>query len=74
MQQQLLKSKAMQRLEHRLGEPLEVYLTRRYQCDGVTLYVLAEELHLSVGTMSRWFASLGIETRLTGPQRAEASA
>ena len=70
MQQQVLKSKAMQRLEFRLGEPLEVYLTRRYHADGVTLYAIADDLGLSVGTVSRWFSSLGIETRMTGPRPA----
>ena len=70
MQEQVLKSRAMQRLEHRLGEPLEAYLSRRYHAEGATLYVLADDLSLSVGTLSRWFAILGIETRLTGPRRA----
>ena len=73
MQEQVLKSRAMQRLEHRLGEPVEAYLSRRYHGDGATLYMLADDLGLSVGTLSRWFGILGIETRLTGP-RAKAIA
>lgn len=62
----------MQRVEHRLGEPLDVYFRRRYHVEGANLYVLAEELGLSVGTLSRWFATLGIETRFPG-QRSKAA-
>ena len=66
MQELVLKSRAMQRVEHRLGEPLETFLRRRYHVEGANLYVLADELGLSVGTLSRWFGTLGIETRFPG--------
>lgn len=72
MQEQVLKSRAMQRLEHRLGEPLEAFFQRRYHDEGANLYALSDELGLSVGTLSRWFAVLGIETRFPG-QRAKAA-
>jgi len=66
VQQQVLKSKAMQQVERRLGEPIEVYLQRRYHTDGLTLRDVAGELGLSVGTVSRWLAHLGIEARFPG--------
>lgn len=59
----------MQLMEQRLGEPLEVYLQRRYHTEGLTLRQIADELGLSVGTVSRWLPQLGIEARFPG-QRA----
>ena len=60
----------MQTVEHRLGEPLEVYLTRRYHEDGLTLREVGAELNLSVGTVSRWLTALGIEARFPGQRKA----
>lgn len=56
----------MQVTEHRLGEPLEAYLERRYVREGVTLAVIAEELGINVSTASRWMAQLGVEARFPG--------
>ena len=70
VQQQVLKSKAMQVVEHRLGETLESYFQRRYVEDGVTLAVIADELGIQVSTTSRWMAQLGMGARLIG-QRAK---
>lgn len=62
-------------MEHRLGEPIESYLTRRYVTDGATTLVIGAELGLNNATVSRWLAALGIETRLTGQRgRSEAVA
>lgn len=61
-----LKTKAMLRTEHRLGEPIEAYLHRRYITDGATTTAIADEMGLNNGTISRWLAALGIEARLTG--------
>ena len=72
MREQVLKTTAMQRTEYRLGEPLEEYLRRRYNEDGVTLAVIAAEIGINVSTASRWMAQLGIEARFPG-QRGKAS-
>lgn len=75
MQQQVLKTRAMQILEGRLGEPLEVFIRRRYVDEGATLRDVADELGLSVGTVSRWLPQLGVPARFPGQRspRAEAA-
>lgn len=60
-------------MEYRLGEPIEVYLYRRYHTDGLTLGEVADELGLAISTMSRWLAQLGIAARFPG-QRPKAAA
>jgi hypothetical protein len=65
------KSRAMLRVEARLGEPLEAWLAARYQTQ--TQPQIASELGVSGATVSRWMRELGIEARFPG-QRPEAVA
>lgn len=58
------KSRAMLRVERRLGRTLEAYLTERYET--LTQPQIAEELGVSGATVSRWMNELGIEPRLPG--------
>lgn len=50
-------------IEARLGEPLEDYLRRRYINEGATMRVIAADLEVGVGTLSRWFDDYTISTR-----------
>ena len=68
------KTRAMQVIEASLGEPIEVYLRRRYESDRLTTQEIADELGLNNGTVSRWMAHLGIDARVYGPRREAASA
>lgn len=68
---QLFKSRAMLRVERRLGRPLEEYLAEQYQTKTQT--EIATELGVSGASVSRWMLELGIETRFPG-QRPEAAA
>lgn len=61
----------MVRTEARLGRPLEEFFAERYQTQ--TQPQIADELGVSVATVSRWMRELGIEARLPG-QRPEAVA
>jgi hypothetical protein len=61
-----LKTRGMLVMEHRLGEPIESYLHRRYIVDGATTITIGADLGLNNATVSRWLRDLGIETRLTG--------
>jgi hypothetical protein len=70
MQQQvLILTAAQQRLQARLGEPLEGYLRRRYLKDGLTLAELATELDFDISALSRWLGQFGIEARRRGRPR-----
>jgi hypothetical protein len=66
----IFKTRAMVRLERRLGRPLEDYLTDRYQ--SRTQVEIADELGVSGATVSRWMLELGIETRFQGQRPPEA--
>jgi len=69
-----LKTRGMLVMEHRLGEPIEVYLRRRYVVDGQTTIQIGQELGLNNGTVSKWLRDLGIEARLTGQRGKPAEA
>lgn len=58
------KSRAMVRIEKRLGRPLEDYLAERYLT--MTQPQIADELGVSGASVSRWMAELGIESRFPG--------
>lgn len=68
------KSRAMLRVEARIGRPLEAFLAERYQV--ATQTQIAEELGVSNASVSRWMQELGIEARFQGqrPPSAEAVA
>lgn len=68
-QKSVLRTKAMQVIEHQLGEPLEAFLRRRYLEEGRTTVEIAVELNVNNGTVSRWMAHFGIPARLTGSRR-----
>lgn len=60
----IFKSRAMLRVEARIGRPLEEYLAERYQT--LTQPQIAEELGVSGASVSRWMREVGIEARLQG--------
>lgn len=60
----IFKSRAMLRVEKRIGKPLEEYLAERYQARTQTQ--IAEELGVSNASVSRWMQELGIEARFQG--------
>jgi CRP-like cAMP-binding protein len=64
MRTPIFKSRAMLRVEGRVGRPLEEYFAERYQ--ALTQEQLAEELGVSGATVSRWMRELEIETRFPG--------
>lgn len=65
------KSRAMRRVEDRIGRPLEDYFAERYPVASQTQ--IAAELGISNASVSRWMRELGLETRFPG-QRPEAIA
>lgn len=65
----IFKSRAMLRVEARIGRPLEDFLADRYQTQ--TQPQIADELGVSGASVSRWMRELGIETRFPG-QRPQA--
>lgn len=69
-QKSVLKTRAMQVIEFRLGEPLEQFLRRRYIDEDRTTVEIAEELDVNSGTVSRWMAHFSIPARLHGPRRS----
>jgi len=70
----IFKSRAMLRVEARLGRPLEDFLAERYQT--MTQPQIAEELGVSGASVSRWMRELDIDARFPGqrPPAAEAVA
>jgi hypothetical protein len=69
-QKSVLRTKAMQVIEHQLGEPLEVYLRRQYLDEWLTTAEIAAALNVNNGTVSRWMAHFGIPARLHGARRS----
>lgn len=67
-----VKTRAMQLVEQRLGQSLEGFLRQRYTAEQRTTQEIADEIGVSNGTISRWMAALGIETRLMGPRKSVA--
>lgn len=65
------KSRAMLKVERRIGRPLEVFLAEAYQAK--TQNQIAEELGVSTASVSRWMQELDIEARFPGqrPPSAE---
>jgi transposase len=66
-------TKPMRVTEARLGRPLRDHLEQRYVRDGLTARQLGAELGVSDGTILRWLARLGIETRFPGQRGREAA-
>lgn len=65
------KSRAMVRVEGRIGRTLEDYFAERY--NTLTQPQMAAELGVSDASVSRWMRELGIEARFPG-QRPPAAA
>lgn len=61
------KSRGMQILEARLGQPLGIYLADRYR-SGLSQEQIATELGVNRATVSRWMTAYGIEARYYGPR------
>lgn len=66
----VLKSRGMQMVEAREGTPIEELLHRLYDDEGLTQEQIAARFGVSVSTVIRWMAQLGIETRWFGPRKA----
>jgi DNA-directed RNA polymerase specialized sigma subunit len=60
----IFKSRAMLRVEERIGRTLEAYFEERYR--EANQEQMAEELGISGASVSRWMRELGIETRFPG--------
>ena len=69
----VFKSRAMQTIEGRIGEPLETYLARKYTREGLTDREIGPLLGVDDSTVARWRSHFGIEGRAFGPRRAVAS-
>lgn len=65
----VFKTRQQQLLEHRLEQPLEDFLQRRYDA-GATQAQIAGELGVNFSTVSRWMAQFGITARITVGQKA----
>lgn len=59
----IIKTPAMQAIEHRLGRPLDEVLRDAYEVRGLTQAQIAGELHVEQAQVSRWMKHLGIPTR-----------
>jgi hypothetical protein len=62
----------MQRIEARLGKPIEAILTDLYIDRGLTVREVGEELDVTGGVISEWLARWGIPARKNG-QKASAA-
>lgn len=60
----MFKSRAMLRMERKIGRALEVALPEAYSTKTQT--EIADEWGVSNATISRWMEELGIEARLQG--------
>jgi hypothetical protein len=58
------KTRAMRLVEAEKGVELVSYLTEQYHDRGLRLADIAAALDLDTGTVSRWMAHFGIETRV----------
>lgn len=67
MAELVFKSRGMQTLEARLGQPLGVYLAERYG-RGYSQEQIAAELGVNRATISRWMSVYGIQPRYYGPR------
>lgn len=65
----LLKTKAMQKLEQRLGIDLEAYLPEAYKTQ--TQGQVAEYLGIDQSTLSRWMQLLDVDARFQGQRPPE---
>lgn len=64
------KTRAMRKVEARIGRPLEVYLAAEYATK--TQREIADALGVNNGTVNRWMRDLGVESRFPG-QKPEAA-
>lgn len=65
----VVKSRGMQLVEHRLGRPLADVLQELYVDEGLTVKQVAARIGVSSASVSRWMAELGIEARYIGGQK-----
>lgn len=56
----------MQRIEARLGRPMDAILRDLYLDQGMTLAAVGAELGVTKGAVSRWLERFGIEARRPG--------
>lgn len=60
----------MQRIEARLGKPMDAILREKYVDDGKTVEQVAAELGITKGSVSRWLQRFGIDARRQGGSAA----
>jgi len=68
-QQVVFRTREMQRIEARLGKPMDAILRELYVDQGLTLEQLGTHLGITKGAASRWLERFGIEARRGGPVR-----
>ena len=68
---ELRLTQPMRRVQARIGRPLDEYIREQYEVR--TQAEIAAALGVTIGTISKWMARLGIEARFPG-QRPEAVA
>lgn len=66
------KTRAMVRVERRIGRPIEEFLEERYQ--SRTQLQIAEEIGISQAAVGEWLRECGIEARFQGQRPPEAEA
>ncbi len=64
------KSRAQQLIERRIREPIDQALYRLYVVEGRQQDEIGAAWGIDRATVSRWMTQFGIETRITGPRRA----
>lgn len=62
-QQVVLRTREMQLIEAEHGQPIDALLRDLYVEQGLGVQDIAERLHLTKGTVSRWMDRLGIPAR-----------
>lgn len=65
-----IRTAEMQRIEARLGQPIDETLRKLYVDRGLTVRQVGSELGVTAGVVSRWLERFGIPARKPG-QRAE---
>jgi DNA-directed RNA polymerase specialized sigma24 family protein len=66
-----LRSRRIEQLESRFGEPIEKLLTRLYYDEGLTQAEVAKRLRVPAGTVGYWMARLGINQRAVAARAAK---
>lgn len=66
-----IRSKRMDKIEARFGEPIEQLLVRLYYTEGRSRTEIAKLLRVPAGTLPGWFVRLGINQRAFAERAAK---